>query len=175
LRVFKTRSVFDTPNRSIASSASIAKAIEMPELVQVMRSPEDEILLTELAFDSKDFTSYEVSAMILVAEERQERPHGKFRCFLTQSTKEFFIEIPDEETMRAFNKSALLNILGLAEKAGAKTVYICIRRTVQKQQSYLKNFLFVGFEKLSEAEQKKISMTRTHSILKCLVNEEEDD
>jgi len=149
----------------------------MPELVQVQRSPEDEILLTELVFDSKDFISYEVSSMILVAEEKQEKPHGKFRCFLTQSTKEFFIEIPDEETMRAFKQSALINLLGLAERAGAKIVYICVRRTVQKQQSYLKNFLFVGFERLSEAEQRKISMTKTHSILKCLVNEdnEEDD
>jgi len=144
-------------------------------LREVARSPDDEILLTELAIDNKDFITYEVSSVILVAEEEQANPHRKFRCFMEPKTKEFFIEIPEEGTMKVFNKSALLTVMKLAEKAGAETVYICVRKTVQKQEAYLKNFLFLGFEKLTKEEQKKISMTRTHNILKCSLKSEEGD
>jgi len=138
-------------------------------------SPDDEILLTELTFDNKDMITYEISSVILVAEREQANPFGKFRCFMDPTAKEFFIEINNEGTMNAFSQSALLNILGLAEEAGAETVYICIRKTVKRQEAYLRNFLFVGFEKLTEKEQKKISMTKTHGILKCALKSEEDD
>jgi len=171
LRVSQTRGVFDTPRQT--SSTNAPKALQVPELIQVARSPEDEILLTELTFDSKDITTYEISSLILVAEETQSK--GKFRCFMAKSTKEFFIEIPDEGTMRAFNQSTLLNILELANRAGAETVYVCVRKTIHRQQAYLKSFLFVGFEKLDAKEQAKISMTKTHTILKCSLNNDEDN
>jgi len=138
-------------------------------------SPDDEILLTELAFDTKDITTYEVNSVILVAEREQANPHGKFRCYMDSNTKEFFIEIATEGTMTAFTQSALLNILELAEEAGAETCYICVRKTIKGQETYLRNFLFVGFEKLTEEEQKKISMTKTHGILKCSLNSNEDE
>jgi len=170
LRASQTRGVFDTP-RSTSSNAP--KALQVPELKQVARSPEDEILLTELTFDSKEITTYEISSLILVAEETQSK--GKFRCFMAKSTKEFFIEIPDEATMRAFNQSTLVNILELASRAGAETIYVCVRRTIHRQQTYLKNFMFVGFEKLDAEEQAKISMTKTHSILKCSLNNDDEN
>jgi len=138
-------------------------------------SPDDEILLTELTFDTKDLTTYEISSVILVAEREQANPHGRFRCYMDNNSKEFFIEIPDESTMTAFTQSALLNIMKLAEEAGAETCYICVRKTVKNQEAYLRNFLFVGFEKLTEVEQKKISMTRTHGILKCSLNSEDEE
>jgi len=142
---------------------------------QVEMNPDDEILLTELTFDQKDIATYEVSSVILVAEREQANPNGKFRCFMDHTTKEFFIEIPNEDTMDAFTQSALLSILGLAEEAGAQTCYICIRKTVSNQELYLRNFLFVGFEKLTEEEQLKISMTKTHGILKCALKSDEED
>jgi len=138
-------------------------------------NPDDEILLTELAFDLKEITTYEVSSVILVAEREQANPNGKFRCFMDATTGEFFIEITNEDTMDAFTQSALLSILGLAEEAGAETCYICVRNTVSNQESYLRNFLFVGFQKLTEAEQKKISMTKTHGILKCALKSDEEE
>jgi hypothetical protein len=141
-------------------------------------TPEDEILMTELAFDTKPLITYEISSVILVAEREQANPHGTFRCYMDPATREFFIEIPSEATMHAFTQSALLNIMGLAEEAGAETCYICVRNEVKNQETYLRNFLFVGFERLSEEEQKNISMTRTHGILKCSLkseDEEEDD
>jgi len=139
-------------------------------------SPDDEILLTELTFDSKDMITYEISSVILVAEREQANPHGTFRCYMDPISKEFFIEIATEGTMNAFTQSALLNILGLAEEAGAETCYICVRKTVNNQEAYLRNFLFVGFQKLTEEEQTKISMTRTHGILKCsLKSDDEED
>jgi len=142
-------------------------------LREVERSPDDEILLTELAIDNKDFITYEVSSVISIAEEEQ--ANGKFRCYMEQKTKEFFIEIPDEGSMKVFTRSALITMMKLAEQAGAETVYVCVRKTVQKQEAYLKNFLFVGFERLTKEEQKKISMTRTHNILKCNLKSEEQD
>jgi len=94
---------------------------------------------------------------------------------MAQTSKEFFIEIPDEATMRAFNQSTLVNILELASRAGAETIYVCVRKTIHRQQAYLKNFLFVGFEKLDAKEQAKISMTKTHTILKCKLNGDDED
>jgi hypothetical protein len=138
-------------------------------------SPDDEILLTELAFDTKDITTYEVNSIILVAEREQANPHGKFRCYMDSTNKEFFVEIATEGTMTAFTQSALLNILDLAEEAGAETCYICVRKTIKGQENYLRNFLFVGFQKLNEEEQKKISMTKTHGIMKCSLNANDDE
>jgi hypothetical protein len=138
-------------------------------------SPDDEILMTELTFDAKGITAYEISSVILVAEREQANPHGTFRCYMDHAAREFFIEIPTEETMHAFTQSALLNIMGLAEEAGADTCYICVRNTVQNQSTYLRNFQFVGFEKLNEEELRTISMTRTHGILKCSLNSEEEE
>jgi len=141
---------------------------------QVQRSPDDEILLTELAFDTKDFITYEVNSMILVAEE-QANPNEPLRCFLEPKTKEFFVEISDEGSMKIFNRSALLIIMKLAEEAGAEKMYVCVRKTVNKQEAYLKTFLFLGFERLTPEEQKKISITRTHGLLKCNLKEEDED
>jgi len=141
---------------------------------QVETNPDDEILLTELTIDTKEIITYEVSSVVLVAERQQANPNGKFRCFMDSTTKEFFIEIPNEDTMYAFTQSALLSILTLAEEAGAETCYICIRNTVKNQESHLRNFLFVGFQKLTKAEQEKISMTKTHGILKCALKSDED-
>jgi len=141
---------------------------------QVERSPEDEILLTELTFDMKDMITYEVSSVILVAEEEQSNPHGTIRCYMDPHTNEFFIEIAEEGTLKAFTQSALVNILNLAEEAGAETVYVCIRKTVRRQEAYMKNFLFLDFQKLSTEEQLKISVTRTHNILKCSLNQDND-
>lgn len=138
-------------------------------------SPDDEILLTELTFDTKDMITYEISSVILVAEKEQANPHGKFRCYMDSTTKEFFIEIATEGMMNAFTQSALLNIMGLAEDAGAETCYICVRKTVKSQEAYLRNFLFVGFQKLTEEEQKKISMTRTHGIMKCSLKSDDEE
>lgn len=144
-------------------------------MTQVERSPEDEILLTELALDDKEFITYEISSKILFAEKAEENPNGNFRCYVEPKTNEFFIEIADESTMKLFNKSELINVMKLAEQAGAESVYVCVRKTIQKQGAYLKNFLFLGFEKLTAEEQKEISMTRTHNLLKYTVNSDEDE
>jgi len=147
---------------------------EDSKLKEVLRSPDDEILLTELTFDRKDIITYEIDSVILVAEKEQANPSGKFRAFMDPTTKEFFVDISNEGTMNSFTRSALLITLGLAEEAGAEKVYMCVRKTVKSQGAYLRNFLFVGFTKLTEEEQKKISMTKTHSILKYNVKSEED-
>lgn len=144
-------------------------------MTQVERSPEDEILLTELALDDKDFITYEISSKILFVEKAEENPHGNLRCYIEHKTQEFFIEIADESTMKLFNKSELINVMKLAEEAGAETVYVCVRKTIQKQGTYLKNFLFLGFEKLTAEEQSEISMTRTHNLLKYSVHSDEDE
>jgi len=141
---------------------------------KVPRSPFDEILLTELAFDSKDMDIYEISSSILLIEKEQANPKGNFRCFMDNSSKEFFIEISTVDAIKIFSTSTLLNIFELAENAGASVVYICLRKTIEKKSAYLKNFLFLGFEQLSESEQLKISMTKTHSMLKYSLGDQEE-
>jgi len=171
LRVSQTRAVFSVRSRITEKR----EAPESPKIRKVERSPDDEILLTELTFDFKDMITFEISSVILVAEREQANPNGKFRCYMDPTSREFFIEIANEGMMTAFTQSALLNILELAEEAGAETCYVCVRKTIKGQEAYLRNFLFVGFEKLTEADQKKISMTRTHGMLKCALKSEEDE
>jgi hypothetical protein len=170
LRVAQIRAAFSVKSTFIEKDAP-----NTPKLREVAMSPDDEILMTELTFDAKGITAYEISSVILVAEREQANPHGTFRCYMDHAAREFFIEIPSEETMHAFTQSALLNIMGLAEEAGADTCYVCVRNTVQNQSTYLRNFQFVGFEKLNEEELKTISMTKTHGILKCSLKSEEED
>jgi len=143
-------------------------------LTEVTRSPYDEVMLTELMFDFKDIVVYEISSSILVAEEEQSSHRGHFRCYIDNTTKEFFVEVACVDMMKALNRSTLMNILKLAEEAGAETAYVCLRKTIGNKVQYLKNFLFVGFEQLGVEEQKEISMTRTHTLLKySIVNNEE--
>jgi len=142
---------------------------------QVKRSPSDELLLTELAFDSKDMIIYEINTCILVAERQQDTHQGFFRCYMDESAKEFFIEISSQEMMEAFKRSTLLNILELAEGVGAETAYICLSKTIEKKGAHLKKFIFIGFEQLTEEEQLKISMTRTHSMLKYSIVDKEEE
>jgi len=142
---------------------------------QVKRSPSDELLLTELACDAKDMIIYEVNTCILVAEEKQDTHQGLFRCYMDNATKEFFIEISSTEMMEAFKQSTLLRFLELAEEVGAETVFVCLSKGIEKKGSHLKKFVFIGFEQLTEEEQRKISMTRTHSLLKYSIVEKEDE
>jgi len=137
----------------------------------MVRSPSDEVLLTELAIDAKDITIYDITSVIYVGEKAESKPHGEFKCYMDNTTQEFFIEITDKTKLEAFTKSALLNILDVAENAGAETVYICIRKTldIRALSAFFKTFLFIGFAQLSSEEQKKISMTQTHTLLKYQV------
>jgi len=143
-------------------------------MTKVLRSPSDEILLTELAFDSKDMEIFEISSSILMAEKEKANPKGNFRCFMDNESKEFFVEVPTADAIKAFSSSTLVTVLALAEQAGATVAYICLRKNIEKKSAYLKPFLFVGFQQLSEEEQKEISMTRTHSMLKCAIGDQDD-
>jgi len=91
-------------------------------------------------------------------------------------TKEFFIEICDDTKLEALTKSVLLNILTVAEKNFAKSFYMCIRKTLPKKtfDTVVKSFMFLGFVKLTAVEQKRISMTQTHELLKYTFTGEYD-
>jgi len=141
---------------------------------RIQRTLTDEVRLTELAFDTKDLVTFEISSSIFVAEKKQEDGLEKFKCFMDNKTREFFIEIHSEETLKFLSRSTLLNALELAEEAGAVVVYICLKKLIPNKDAYLKNFLFLGFEQLSEEDQKQISMTTTHNILKYSTIEQEE-
>jgi len=143
----------------------------------MVRSPSDEVLMTELAIDAKDMTIYDISSVILVGEKTEVNPHGEFRCYMDNSTKEFYIEISNKSKMEAFTRSAVLNLLDVAEEAGAETAFICIRKTVEHKSvsTFTKSFLFIGFNQLTSEEQKKISMTQTHTLLKYKIKGDDDE
>jgi len=132
---------------------------------QLKRTPSDEILLTELALDDKNITIYDITSVILVGEKESKEPHGQFKCFMDHDEKKFYIEIATTKTLEALTKSAVLNLLAFAEQAGAEKVYVCCRKTLGDIRYYLKTFMFIGFQQLTEEEQKRISMTQTHFLL----------
>jgi len=159
---------------SVGRAQQQEKGVPKPlALTKVVRSPSDEITLTELACDAKDIETCEINLSILMAEEELATPHGNFRCFMDNNSKEFFIEIATVDAIKTFTSSILVKVLELAEQAGSTTVYICMRKNIEKKSAYLKSFLFVGFRQLTEEEQNKISMTRTHRLLKYSADEEE--
>ncbi len=89
--------------------------------------------MTELAWDDKDVSIYDITSIILVGERASvQSPFGKFKCYLDHDSKEFFIEINETTPLKVFTRSVLLNILDLAEKEGAKKLYACLRRGTQK-------------------------------------------
>lgn len=143
----------------------------------MVRSPSDEVLMTELAIDAKDMTIYDISSVILVGEKTEVNPHGEFKCYMDNLSKEFFIEITSKTKLEAFTKSAVLNLLDVAEEAGAETAYLCIRKSVDAKDlaAFVKSFSFIGFIQLNTEEQKKISMTQTHTLLKYKIKGDDMD
>jgi hypothetical protein len=66
---------------------------------KLQRTPSDEILLTELAWDDKDVSIYDITSVILVGERASvQSPFGKLKCYLDHESKEFFIEINESTT-----------------------------------------------------------------------------
>ena len=85
--------------------------------------------MTELAWDEKDVSIYDITSVILVGERASvQSPFGKLKCYLDHESKEFFIEINEATPLKVFTRSVLLNILDLAEREGAKKIYACLRR-----------------------------------------------
>jgi hypothetical protein len=156
---------------SVDSGAFKGVGTKNSQLKKMVRSPSDEVLLTELAIDAKDITIYDITSVIYVGEKPESKPHGEFKCYMDNTTKEFFIEISDKTKLEAFTKSALLNILDVAENAEAETVHMCLRKTLDRSAlaTFMKTFLFIGFQQLTPEEQKNISMTQTHTLLKYQV------
>jgi hypothetical protein len=142
---------------------------------KLQRTPSDEILLTELAWDDKDVSIYDITSVILVGERASvQSPFGKLKCYLDHESKEFFIEINESTPLKVFTRSVLLNILDLAEREGAKKLYACLRRGTHNLEQFVKAFLFVGFMKLDEEEMKQVSMTQTHILVQYNLEEEEE-
>src|SRR5688572_21400566 len=102
--------------------------------LEMVRTPSDEFLLTELAIDRKDITIYDISSLILVRETAT--PFNKFKCYMDHTTQEFFIEVTDDTPLATFTKSTVLNFLSVAEKEGAQKVYICVRQEVPEHGNY---------------------------------------
>jgi len=156
------------------SSSSSSKGISAytSQMKRMVMSPSDEVLLTELAIDHKDITIYDITSVICVGEVAESKPYGEFKCYMDNITKEFFLEITNKTKLESITQSALLNILDVAEKNGALTVIVCIRNSLLKDRAIvhiLKSFIYIGFMQLSEEDQKIISMTRTHALLKYTV------
>jgi len=150
---------------SVTEQTKSTGSENQPAVKPLKRTPSDEILLTELALDDKNITIYDITSVILVGEKESKEPHGQFKCFMDHDEKKFYIEIATTKTLEALSKSSVLNLLSFAEKAGAEKVYVCCRKTLGDIKYYLKTFMFIGFQQLTEEEQKRISMTQTHFLL----------
>jgi hypothetical protein len=146
------------------------------------RSPSDELLLTELAIDAKDFVIFDVSSVVLVGERTEKLKNGAFKCYMDNELKEFFVEVNSGTHLQAFTKTVVLNLLNTAEEAGAKRIFMCLRKSIEQHgkgflflyyctegnafvENFMRSFSFLGFQRLGEKEVKKISMTQTHTLL----------
>ena len=98
---------------------------------QLERSPSDELLLTELTWDFKDFTPYEISSEVIVGEHPLNASFNLFKCFLNAKESQCFIEITEDSQIARFTRSTLLKLLDVAEEKGAKTVFVCIRKDIR--------------------------------------------
>jgi hypothetical protein len=96
-----------------------------------------------MALDSLDLEVYDIS-WIVAANLNRANSLGSFKCFIDQSTGEFFFEISEKTPLNSFSQSLFLEIIDAAEKAKTKTVYACFRRDtidISKDSSYIKNII----------------------------------
>lgn len=136
----------------------------------IHRSPDDEVLLTELQLDHLDLTVYDISSCIIVGEKIEKNAFKDFscKCYMDHQNKDFFIELTATQ-FEYFTRNTLLKILNIAESEDSNVVYACFRKDTHENsidlEKYIKSLLFIGFKSLDENESKKISMTKTHMIL----------
>jgi len=125
--------------------------------------------------DNPAVTTYEVNSIILMGEEEYENPSGNFTCYMNNETKQFFIEVSTEETLRGFTKSTFLNMLRLAQASKAEDVFICVDNSVSNKDRYCKDLLFVGCSKLSTSERKKLMVPPMYTVLRFPIDDSQDD
>ena len=113
----------------------------------------------------------------MVGEEPDtSNPFATFKCFVDQSTKDFFIEINQNTPIKYFTRTTLFNLLDCAEQEEARNVFVCFSKDTQDLENSLKTFLFVGFQVLDEKEKAiASSFTQTHFLLKYSLSESSDD
>lgn len=118
--------VFD-PAETGRKSSRISET-DLKPFKELKRSPSDEVLLTELAWDSKNFKIYDMSSMITVGELANSTPFATFKCYFDKDASEFFIEINENTSIELFTRSTLLSLLDAAEKEGAGTAFVCFKK-----------------------------------------------
>ena len=172
---------FDVVNMDRGSSFKV-QANENPSLAssslnlisEKLRSPSDEVLLTELALDTHDITIYDLNSIISLGGSVT-AAFAHFKCFMDHQTKEFFIEVNADTPLRVFTKSTLLRMLELAESEKAKWVYVCISNDIDEMSAFKKTFSFVGFAPRGSDRHHSLLKTETHSVLQCCLEEEEEE
>ena len=151
----------------------------------------DEVILKELKLQDQPITTFDISSMITVVEEKDSNPYGVFKCYFNTSTKDFYIAINELTPIKVFTRSILLNLFDFAEKQGARMFYACLRKSVKEiglvlfnafiaanffyfifQAQYAQSFLFVGFE--YDCQENNINLSDTHIILKIGLGKEKE-
>lgn len=126
---------------------------------------DDEMLLTQLALDDKEIVIYDIASAIYLGERSRVAPLHKFKCFLDAAAGHFFVELSDKSPFENLTKSTFLKILDIAESIGAKQVFVCIHNKTAEIGAKIQTLLFVGFKKLIGEEARRVSHTRTHTLL----------
>jgi hypothetical protein len=60
-------------------------------------------------------------------------------------TSEFYVEVCSDDQISTFSKTVLLNMLDLAEKAGAEKFYVCVRKEISSHDAFVRKFCLSGF------------------------------
>jgi hypothetical protein len=165
------RGVFDPADSRLTALEGPAKS-SRSAMREMVRTPSDEFLLTELAIDRKDITIFDISTVFMLRE--QVVPYKKFKCYMDHTTAEFFIEITHLTPLKTFTPNTVLALLDKAEKEGAKTAYFCIRQNIPEYRAFVKSFTAIGLKMLSEGEQEKVTISNTHSLMRYDLSNEGD-
>ena len=154
--------------------------------LELIRSPSDEILLTELGIDCRETIVYDISALVSFGKGIFKRLDEDVKCYFDVDKKEFFIELDENTPYSSFSRQMFMKIIEIAEEANAKKIYACIRNSMPDKSKiydyfviniflgkYVKTFLYIGFKQLSLEEAKMVSYCETHSLMCCELKNEE--
>lgn len=139
---------------------------------QLRRTPSDEYLLTELAIDRKNITIMDISTAFLLQEKMI--TYEKIKCYMDHATSEFFIEVTETTPLRAFTQNTVLSLLDKADNEHARKAYFCIRKDIKEHEQFVRTFKTIGMKVLTPAEQARVSMTTTHTLLEYDIENEGD-
>ena len=76
------------------------------KIIGLRRTPEDEMLLTEVGIDDPNIIIYDITG--LYTNVTAEVVHNKLKCFKNENDGDFYLILDDDDQVNKFNSTFLL-------------------------------------------------------------------